>query len=117
LLRSYLSRLIEPIRNFIEWIKAENAPFYLVGIEKTGEFVMFIDEFTSVTKDTGDYFIPSVKFLIEDVAGAVMDKNYRNRVSYGSKVSVRLSPEHVVPLTFPLGRTILSRKSSGRSRT
>ncbi len=103
LLRSYLSRLVEPIRNFIQWIKEREIEFYLVGIEKTGEFSTFLEEYTSITKYVGDYFIPSVKFLIEDVAGAVMDKNYRNRVSYGSKVSVRLSPEHAVPLNIPTG--------------
>lgn len=104
LLRAYLSRLVEPIRAFIEWINQQNQSFFLVGIEKTGDFVNYLDEFAAALPTAGDYFIPSVRFMIEDVAGAVMnEKSYRNRVSYGSKVAIRLSNEHVVPLSVPTG--------------
>lgn len=104
LLRAYLSRLVEPIRDFIQWIANQNADYHLVGIEKTGDFVNFLDEFARATPNPGDFFLPSVKFMIEDVAGAVMHENYRNRVSYGSKVAVRLSEGHVVALNIPTGQ-------------
>jgi hypothetical protein len=103
LLRAYLSRLVEPIRDFVQWIKDQQAEYYLVGIEKTGDFVNFLDEFARATPNPGDYFLPSVRFMIEDVAGAVMHAGYRNRVSYGSKVAVRLSNDHIVALNVPTG--------------
>ncbi|MEO1017813.1 MAG: hypothetical protein AAFY56_08980 [Pseudomonadota bacterium] len=104
LLRAYLSRLVEPIRDFIEWVKDQRYTFHMVGIEKTGDFVRYLDEFARVLPEAGDYFVPSVRFMIEDVAGAIMNENtYRNRVSYGSKVAIRLSTEHVVPLSIPTG--------------
>lgn len=105
LLRAYLSRLVEPIRDFIEWIRLQETDYYLVGIEKTGDFVNFLNEFSRATPQPGDYFLPSVRFMIEDVAGAVMKPDYRNRVSYGSKLSVRLDEEHVVALNIPTGNS------------
>lgn len=103
LLRAYLSRLVEPIRDFIQWVNDNGAEYYLAGVEKTGDFVNFLDEFARATPDPGDFFLPSVRFMVEDVAGAAMHGNYRNRVSYGSKVAVRLGDDHVVALNIPTG--------------
>ena len=103
LLRAQLSRLVEPIRDFISYIKDQGWPIYLVGVEKTGELVNFSEEYKVNLPEVGDYFLPSVKFLIEEVHGASMPKNYRNRVSYGAKVLLRAGPNHVLTLNIPTG--------------
>ncbi|QIN79978.1 hypothetical protein GBA65_17260 [Rubrobacter marinus] len=50
-----------------------------------------------------DYFLPSVKFVVEEIADSVMSSGYRNRVSYGAKVGVRVGPDHLLALNVPTG--------------
>ena len=110
LLRAALSRLVEPIRDFIQWLKEQGVGFYLVGVEKSGDFANFINEQKDIFADsegnllTGSYFIPSVKFLLEEVSGQTYNPaTYRNRVHYGAKVGVALSERHLVVLNVPTG--------------
>jgi hypothetical protein len=104
LLRAQLSRLIEPIRNFLKFLKEEGRSVYLVGIEKTGDLVDHIPQIGSVLRSKGDYFLPSVQYLHERVQGVpFLRETYRNRVQYGSKVVVRLGPDHVIAANIPTG--------------
>lgn len=104
LLRAALSRLVEPIRDFISHIRAEGHPLHLVGVEKTGDFVDFLDEYEDKVPSPGDFFLLSVKFLVEEISGSVMSAGYRNRVSYGAKMGVRLGSNHVLALNVPTGQ-------------
>lgn len=104
LLRAALSRLVEPIRDFVSHIRAEGHPLHLVGVEKTGDFVGFLDEYEGSLPKPGDFFLPSVRFLVEEISGSVMGVGYRNRVSYGAKAGVRLGPDHVLALNVPTGQ-------------
>lgn len=104
LLRAQLSRLVEPIRALVSAIRDSGAPLYLAGIEKNGELVDHIQEIQKHLTEPGDFFIPSVKYIIEEIAGLNFDPaKYRNRVQYGAKVVIRLGPNHVVPLDVPTG--------------
>lgn len=104
LLRAALSRLVEPIRDFVGWIRASGHELHLVGVEKTGDFANFISEHANFFPDTGDFFLPSTQFLVEEVTGSAFDEStYRNRVHYGSKTAVRLGPGHLVALNVPTG--------------
>jgi hypothetical protein len=103
LLRAQLSRLVEPIRSFIEYIRGGGWPLYLVGVEKTGDFVDYLDEYKQRIPGPGDFFLPDVRFLVEEINGATMSPNYRNRVSYGAKVALRAGPDHVIALNVPTG--------------
>lgn len=104
LLRAQLSRLVEPIRALIVAIKAKGLRFYLAGVEKNGELVDHIEDLRRHLNDVGDYFLPSVRYLVEEIAGLQFDpQQYRNRVQYGSKVVIRLGPDHVLPLDIPTG--------------
>mgnify|MGYP001501977052 CR=1 FL=1 len=93
LLRAALSRLVEPIRSFIGMIKAKGLTLHLIGVEKTGDVVNLLEEFKSCLPESGDYFVPTVRFLLEEVAGKTLQSNYRNRVSYGAKVAARIGNE------------------------
>lgn len=107
LLRAALSRLIEPIRSFISYIKDNGYPLHLVGVEKSGDLVGFIDEYRDIIPKPGDYFLPTVKYILEEIAGTTMSKGYRNRVSYGCKVAVRIGPDHLIAINIPSGEFIL----------
>jgi hypothetical protein len=104
LLRAQLSRLVEPIRAMIKAMRDEGVAFYLTGVEKNGELVDHIEDLKKHLPEAGDYFLPSVQYILEEVAGLQFDATrYRNRVQYGSKVVVRLGPDHVLPLDVPTG--------------
>lgn len=111
LLRAALSRLVEPIRAFFEMLKRDGHVLHLIGIEKTGDVVNLLEEFKSALPNPGDYFLPSVKFLLEEVAGKTMHENYRNRVSYGAKVAVRIGNDHIVALNVPTGAFLTEPKT------
>jgi len=110
LLRAQLSRLVEPIRSLLAHLRDVGIELHVVGVEKNGGFVSLIDEFQTALPSPGDYFLPSVRFLVEEVAGGEMPDNYRNRVSYGAKVAARLGPNHVVVLHVPTGEFSLDPK-------
>lgn len=104
LLRAQLSRLVEPIRALISRIRDDGFKFHIAGIEKNGELVDHLEDLRKHLPHPGDYFLPSVKYLVEEVAGLQYDPaRYRNRVQYGAKVVIRLGPDHVVPLDVPTG--------------
>lgn len=108
LLRAQLSRLIEPIRDFLETLKASDIYLNLAGVEKTGELVDHIEDIRKHLVQPGDYFLPSIKYMFEEIAGIMFDPiRYRNRVQYGSKIVVRLGPNHVIPLDVATGKFCL----------
>lgn len=75
LLRAALSRLVEPIRELFEWLKVQDATIHLIGVEKTGDLVNYISEQKKIFSDSdgryieGTYFLPSIKYLLEEVSG------------------------------------------------
>jgi hypothetical protein len=107
LLRAALS---EPIRALIEHMKKNDLKLHLVGIEKNGDLVAHLDEFQHQLPDLGDSFIPSVRYLIEEVAGQSFPANYRNRVAYGAKALARIGPQHLLALNIPTGDFLLDPK-------
>ncbi len=65
-----------------------------------------LNEFKDKLPLPGDYFLPSIEFLVEEVHGSEMQQNYRNRVSYGTKVAARLGTNHLVILDVPTGEFV-----------
>ncbi len=103
LLRAALSRLVVPIRDFISHLSEQGMQLQLVGVEKTGDFAGFLEEYKQVLEQPGDYFLPTVRFVVEEISGSVMSPGYRNRVSYGAKVGARVGPDHLLGLNVPTG--------------
>lgn len=104
LLRAQLSRLVEPIRSFLAFLRDRRTAACIVGVEKSGELRAFADAYSSHLTHIGDYFIPDTRFLVEEVNGHAFDgSTYRNRVNYGAKVLVRLGPNHVIVANVPTG--------------
>lgn len=104
ILRAQLSRLVEPIRDFIKEQREKAWPLYLAGIEKTGELRSFADSYTETLTKRGDFFLPDTRFMVEEIHGRSFNEaSYRNRVNYGAKVISRLGPDHVLVLNVPTG--------------
>ena len=102
MLRATLYRLVDSINAFITYLFSQNVPFYIIGVEKTGEIVNHIDEIKRHLVNTGDYFLPSVPYIIENINGyAFNEKTYRNRVQFGAKIVVRIGNDHILPLNIP----------------
>ena len=103
LLRAALSRLVVPIRDFIAHLRKEGRLLHLIGVEKTGDFAGFLEEYKYMLPEPGDYFLPSWRFIKEEITGSVMTPQYRNRASYGAKVGARVGPDHLLALNVPTG--------------
>ena len=103
LLRAALSRLVVPIRDFVSHFREQGRSLHLIGVEKTGDFAGFLEEYREALAQPGDFFLPSVRFVVEEIAGSVMTPGYRNRVSYGTKVGARIGSEHLLALNVPTG--------------
>jgi hypothetical protein len=102
LLRAQLSRLVEPIRAVVAQIHHQGHPLHMVGIEKNGELVEHIQEIRQHLPDVGDYFLPSVRYLHEEIGGRVFNaRTFRDRVRYGAKLVIRIGPNHVIPMDVP----------------
>ena len=109
LLRAQLSRLVEPIRALLVDQEKSGIPIYLAGVEKGGELRAFADSLSPKLEDAGDFFIPTTKFLIEEVHGrGFFAATYRNRVSYGAKAVARLADDHVLVLNVPTGDFVIA---------
>lgn len=108
MLRAGLYRLVDSIRAYIAHLHRQNIPFFLVGVEKSGEMVNHLDEIKTQLPDPGDFFLPTVPYIVEQIDGyAFNPQTYRNRVQYGAKAAVRLGPNHILPLNIPTPEFLL----------
>jgi hypothetical protein len=102
LFRAQGFRLVDSIRDFVEWVSTSGYALNLVGIEKSGDFADFLSCYPNLLPDVGDFFVPSVRFIQEDIRGGVFNPaTFRNRVSYGSRVGIKISDQHTVCLHVP----------------
>jgi hypothetical protein len=105
LLRAQLSRLVEPIRSLIDYQRKRGRSIYLIGVEKTGEFREFTNNYATKIETSGGFFIPSVQYIIEEIKGRYFDPSeYRNRVSYGAKSIARIGKDHTLAMNIPTGK-------------
>ncbi|MHC1744848.1 MAG: hypothetical protein AB9873_17720 [Syntrophobacteraceae bacterium] len=109
LLRAQLSRLVEPIRDFVGHRVSNGMSLFLIGVEKGGEFRSFADSYESRLENPGEVFVPSTRYVVEEINGRFFDETtYRNRVNYGAKAIVRVGPDHVLAINVPTGAFLLS---------
>jgi hypothetical protein len=109
LLRAQLSRLVPPIRGLIKDQHARGLPLYLIGAEKSGEFADFALSTSRTLNQPGQFFLPSTRFIVEEVSGKTFEANtYRNRSNYGAKVVLRSGEDHTLALNVPTGDYLLN---------
>jgi hypothetical protein len=104
MLRGQYSRLIQPIRAYLQHLRDKGLTFYIAGVEKTGAFVTHIEEIKAWFTGPGAVFVPSNDYIlrrIKHVGGE--GTQYGERVLYGAKVYLRLDERNVVVLNIPTG--------------
>lgn len=102
MLRAGGFRVVDGIRRYLGWLRAKGTPMYLVGVEKTGQMTEFLEDFSPAVPEPGHVFMPSRRFLKEEIQGRSYEpQGYRDRVSYGTRLGVRLSETHVAAIQVP----------------
>jgi hypothetical protein len=110
ILRANLYRLADAIRELLTHLRARSVAVNIVGVEKHGEMVDFIPFVLRELPNAGDFFLPSVPYIVREIKGGEFPADprlYRNRVSYGAKLIARVGADHTLALNIPTGPFIL----------
>jgi hypothetical protein len=100
---SQYSKLVEPIRRFLEFAKAQNQMIYIVGQEKTGRFAEHL-ELISKFAQPGSFFLPDSTYIAENLQHRTgRRKSYGEDTYYGAKVFIKLNEYHAMVLSIPTG--------------
>lgn len=102
-IRAQYSKLVNPIRRFLEYAKQQGYPVHIIGQEKTGRFCEHL-ELIGRNAPGGHIFIPSNQYIKEEIqyrpnTGAPYGKD----TNYGAKVFVKLNNFHQMVLNIPTG--------------
>jgi hypothetical protein len=102
-IRAQYSKLVAPIRRFLQLARSQGHDIHIIGQEKTG---VFADHLDLIGRDApvGSVFIPCDKYIKEQIQhrpdrGAPYGKD----TNYGAKVFVRLGQFHQCVLNIPTG--------------
>jgi hypothetical protein len=102
-IRAQYSKLVNPIRNFLNTAKNAGVEVCILGQEKSGTFW---DHWQLVGDDApaGTYFIPTHEYIREEVQHRSVDgAKYGKDTNYGAKVFVKLDERHKFVLNIPNG--------------
>lgn len=103
-IRAQYSKLVEPIRQFLELAKNESSPVYLMGQEKDGRFAEHLKMIEREAPDKS-VFIPGDKYIKEDVQQRPLGgQEYGFDTNYGNKVFVKINDHHSLMLNIPTGK-------------
>ncbi|NYE08815.1 hypothetical protein F4694_005671 [Bacillus niacini] len=106
-LHSQFSRLVEPIREFLDFIKQKEVELYLVGIEKSGAFFEHSLLLEKKLKKKGEFLIPNNKYIFSQIKNGDSDTtSYGERVNYGSKAFIKIDDKSIVVASIPTGKYI-----------
>ena len=102
-LRSQYSKLVIPIRRFLEFAKNKGVPIHVAGQEKTGAFV---DHLAIIARQAP---ISSVSVLSNEYIRREVQQRpersepYGSRTNYGNKLFLKLDEYHHLVLSVPTG--------------
>jgi hypothetical protein len=94
-LRSQYSKLVDPIRKFLQYAKERNRPIHIIGQEKSGAF---FDHLASIVR----FAPPHVRG--EKATYAVLSHDYVRREVYRSPNLAKLDPGAYMVLNVPTGQ-------------
>ena len=102
--RAQYSKLVVPIRKFLEYARDQGHPIHIIGQEKSGRF---FDHFQYIGIDTPDHslFIPNDEYIRTQIQHRPPDigAQYGFDTNYGAKVFVKWSEYHKMVLNIPFG--------------
>jgi hypothetical protein len=108
-LRGQYSKLVEPIRDFLQYAKSNNRPVHIVGQEKTGAFVDHLTEIARFAPPHDRGEPPSVAVLTHDFVRREVQRMpgranpYGLKTNWGEKVYLKLDPGTFMVLSIPTG--------------
>jgi len=102
-LRSQYSKLVIPIRKFIEFAKNKGVSIHIAGQEKTGTFVDHL-EIISKQAPPRSIFAPSNEYIRKEIQQRPeRSEPYGSRTNYGNKLFVVMDGYHRLVLSIPTG--------------
>jgi hypothetical protein len=108
-LRGQYSKLVEPIRAFLQHAKTVGRPVHIVGQEKTGAFVEHLTEIARFAAPQERGQPPAVAVLSHDFVRREVQRMperanpYGLKTNWGEKVYLKLDPATVMVLSVPTG--------------
>lgn len=101
-IRAQYSKLITPIRLFLQYAVSESYPICILGQEKTGYFKDHLD-FIARNRVSNCYFIPDHKYICERIqfrptTGAAYGKD----TNYGAKLFLLINNRYKLVLNIPI---------------
>ncbi len=102
-IRAQYSKLVNPIRRFLDFSKKQGHPVHIIGQEKSGAFAEHLDLIGN-DAPLGSLFVPGDRYVKEQIQhrpdrGAPYGKD----TNYGAKVFVKINQFHQAVLNIPTG--------------
>jgi len=102
-LRGQYSKLVIPIRHFLEWAKKKGVMVHVTGQEKTGAFVDHL-EMIARNAPPKAVFPPNNEYIRREIQHRPeRSEAYGSRTNYGNKLFVKLDDYHHFVLSIPTG--------------
>ena len=105
-IRAQYSKLVAPIRNFLEFAKKDGNPVYFMGQEKSGRFA---EHLQMIERDApgSSVFIPGDKYIKADIQQRpTSGQRYGKDTNYGNKIFVKINDHHSMTLNIPIGKFV-----------
>jgi hypothetical protein len=100
-IRAQYSKLVAPIRRFLEAARTSGIEVCMAGQEKSGTFVDHL-ALIGPTASEGALFVPGHDYIREEIQHRpVTGAPYGKDTNYGAKVFVKLSERHQMVLSIP----------------
>lgn len=105
-IRAQYSKLVIPIRNFLQFSRDRSCPVHILGQEKTGAFADHL-QLIAGSAPTNSLFIPGDRYIKEEIQHRP-DRGmpYGRDTNYGVKVFIKLDHYHQSVLNMATGRFV-----------
>jgi len=105
-IRAQYSKLVIPIRAFLEFSKRAGSPVHILGQEKTGAFADHL-QLIGASAPVSSIFVPGDKYIKEQVQHRP-DRGmpYGRDTNYGAKAFLKLDDYHQSVLNIPTGEYV-----------
>jgi len=102
-IRAQYSKLVNPIRRFLSYSRAQGCTIHIIGQEKTGRFYDHL-ELIGSEAPVGAFFAPGDQYIKEEIQHRSMNSApYGRDTNYGVKIFVKLNDFHKMVLNIPTG--------------
>lgn len=105
-----LAKIVARIRDFLEYTKQEKRVVHILGVEKSGHFVEFLEKNKQYLKEKYDktlYAVLTHKYIRDEIQCIPRRTGfYGERSNWGEKVLVMLDEDTSYVLNIPVGRYI-----------